>query len=495
MVAAVAALLAVSSCRGSSFLGNRAPATVEAFADVTLIVGGGVTLTDVAPYFSDPDDDRLTYAAVSSHTDTVVASATGNTVSLTPVSAGTATVTVSASDGSVTATQTIAVTVQGPEVENRAPQAVGSIAAQTLTVGVDTRRVDVGGYFRAPDHDRLTYAAVSSHTDTVVASATGSTVSLTPVSAGTATVTVSASDGSVTATQTIAVAVREPEVENRAPQAVGSIAAQTLTVGADTRRVDVGGYFRAPDHDRLTYAAVSSHTDTVVASATGSTVSLTPVSAGTATVTVSASDGSVTATQTIAVTVREPEVENRAPQAVGSIAAQTLTVGADTRRVDVGGYFRAPDHDRLTYAAVSSRMSTVVASATGSTVSLTPVSARTATVTVSASDGSVTATQTIAVTVREPDLPLTGVSVELYGSLARKTSILISPVPAGARFQQAGISHAPIEAGSACCSFAGASVHIEFACAESYVGDVTLTAVVEGRNGRTFEASVIFTCQ
>ena len=202
----------------------------------------------------------------------------------------------------------------------------------------------------------------------------------------------------------------------------------------------------------------------------------------------------LTATQTIAVTVQEPEVENRAPQAVGSIAAQTLTVGADTTRVDVGGYFRDPDHDRLTYAAVSSRTDTVVASATGSTVSLTPVSAGTATVTVSASDGSLTATQTIAVTVREPDLPLTGVSVELYGSLARKTSVLISPVPAGAQFQQVGISHVPMDAGRACCGFLGASAHFEFVCAESYVGDVTLTAIVDGSN-RTFEASVISTCQ
>ena len=112
----------------------------------------------------------------------------------------------------------------------------------------------------------------------------------------------------------------------------------------------------------------------------------------------------------------------------------------------------------------------------------------------STSSDSLIATQTIAVTVREPDLPLTGVSVELYGSLARKTSVLVSPVPARAQFQQVGISHVPRNAGRSCCGNFGASAHIEFVCAESYVGDVTLTAIVDGSN-RTFEASVIFACQ
>ena len=90
---------------------------------------------------------------------------------------------------------------------------------------------------------------------------------------------------------------------NRAPEAVGAIPAQTLTAGGSAGSVDVAPYFRDPDNDPLTYAAASSSTRTVRASTAGSSVTLTPVAAGTATVTVTASDGSLNARQTIAVTV------------------------------------------------------------------------------------------------------------------------------------------------------------------------------------------------
>ena len=64
-------------------------------------------------YFTDPDDDPLTYtAAASGQAGTVTALASGDTVWLVPGAAGTATVTVTATDrGGLSATQTIAVTV------------------------------------------------------------------------------------------------------------------------------------------------------------------------------------------------------------------------------------------------------------------------------------------------------------------------------------------------------------------------------------------------
>ena len=70
-------------------------------------------------YFSDPDDDPLTYAATSSHEGAVTAFASGDTVWLVPGSAGTATVTVTAQDpDGLSATQTMAVTTDasaGPQ--------------------------------------------------------------------------------------------------------------------------------------------------------------------------------------------------------------------------------------------------------------------------------------------------------------------------------------------------------------------------------------------
>ena len=92
-----------------------------------------------------------------------------------------------------------------------------------------------------------------------------------------------------------------------APRAVGSIPSQTLTTGANAGLVDVAPYFQDPDNDQLTYLAVSEHPSILGVSVTGSTVILTPLSAGTARVTVTASDGNASATQTIAATVRVPE--------------------------------------------------------------------------------------------------------------------------------------------------------------------------------------------
>ena len=91
--------------------------------------------------------------------------------------------------------------------------------------------------------------------------------------------------------------------DNRSPEAVGSIPPQTLTAGGTAGSVDAGLYFRDPDGDALTYTARSA-SGVVAATVSGSTVTLTPLVAGTTTVTVTARDpGGLTATQSIGVTV------------------------------------------------------------------------------------------------------------------------------------------------------------------------------------------------
>ncbi len=71
---------------------------------------------DVVPYPTDPDGDRLTYAAVSSDVGVVSASVSGTALTPTPVRAGAAIVSVRATDpGGWTATQQIAVTVDGDD--------------------------------------------------------------------------------------------------------------------------------------------------------------------------------------------------------------------------------------------------------------------------------------------------------------------------------------------------------------------------------------------
>ena len=69
-------------------------------------------MVNMAPYFTDPDGDALTYSAVSSNAAVVTTSVSRSTVMLTPVSAGAATTTVTARDlDGLTATQSVAVTV------------------------------------------------------------------------------------------------------------------------------------------------------------------------------------------------------------------------------------------------------------------------------------------------------------------------------------------------------------------------------------------------
>ena len=280
--------------------------------------------------------------------------------------------------------------------QNRSPVAQGTIPAQTLTAGGSATTVNVSSYFSDPDADTLTYKASSNNTAVATVSASGSTVTITPKAAGSATVTVTASDSSLSATQTFVVTV---SAQNRSPVAVGTIPAQTLTAGGTAVTVNVSSYFSDPDGDTLTYTASSNDTAVATASTSGSTVTITPVAAGTATITVTANDGSLTATQAFTVTVT---AANRAPAAVGTIPAQTLTVGGSAVTVNVSSNFSDPDGDTLTYTASSNDTAVATVSTSGSTVTITPVAAGTATITVTANDGSLTATQTIAVTVSSP---------------------------------------------------------------------------------------------
>ena len=76
---------------------------------------------------------------------------------------------------------------------NRPPAAVGTLPDLSLRAGADATTVDVDDAFEDPDGDTLTFAAASDGA-AVTATVSGSVISLTPVSAGSALVTVSATD-------------------------------------------------------------------------------------------------------------------------------------------------------------------------------------------------------------------------------------------------------------------------------------------------------------
>ena len=378
---------------------NRAPATVGTIAAQSLVVGGEPATIGVSANFTDPDGDALTYSAASSAAGVATASVSGSNVTITPVAEGSATVTVTATDpDGLSANQSIAVTV---EAANQAPEAVGTIDAQTLMVGGDPAAVDVADNFSDPDGDELAYSAASSDEAVATVAAEGSMVTITPVAEGRATVTVTATDpDGLSAEQTIAVSVQGPA--NQAPVAVGTIDAQTLMVGGDPAAVDVADNFSDPDGDELAYSAASSDEAVATVAAEGSMVTITPVAEGRATVTVTATDpDGLSAEQTIAVSVQGPA--NQAPVAVGTIDAQTLMVGGDPATVDVADNFSDPDGDELAYSAASSDEAVATVAVEGSVVTITPVAEGRATVTVTAADpDGLSAEQTIDVSVQGP---------------------------------------------------------------------------------------------
>ena len=286
-------------------------------------------------------------------------------------------------------------TVTPPPPPNRAPTAVGSIAAQTITAG-ESATVNVSSNFNDPDGDALTYTAATSDAGVAMASVAGSTVTITGVAAGSATITVTARDpDGATATQSISVTV---EAANQAPVAVGSLGELSFEQGGEVT-VYVAENFSDPDGDALTYTAASSDTMVVTVTAPDTTVVVVGVGVGSATVTVTATDpGGLSATQDMAVMILQG---NQAPQLGDSIPAQMIKVG-ETVILVVSGHFTDPEGAELEFEAVSSDVGIATALASNDTVTIGGVAAGGVSVTVSASDPEgLSASQEVMVTVEQ----------------------------------------------------------------------------------------------
>ena len=363
---------------------NQAPVQVGAIPTQTVGVGESVML-NVAAYFNDPDGGALTYSAASSNTATASATVAGSVVTTTGIAQGVASVTVTARDpGGLSAQQTMTVTVP-----NRGPTAVGTVPAQTVTVG-ETVLVDLSPYFDDPDGDELTYSAASSNATAVAVSVIATVLSVEAIAQGTATATVTARDPEgMSAQQSFVVTV-----PNRGPVTVGTIQAQGVSAG-QAATLDVLPYFNDPDGDPLTYTAASSNAGVATATVAGNTITVAAVAPGATTVTVTATDpGGLSAEQRFAVTV-----PNRGPVAAGTIQARTVRRG-QTIAVDVSPFFSDPDGETLSYAAASSNAGVATVTVAGSSVTIAGVAAGMAMVTVTASDsGQLSAQQRFSVTV------------------------------------------------------------------------------------------------
>ena len=396
----------------------------------------------VSGYFSDPENDALTYTAVSSDTQELTVSVSGDRVSYEGLWAGVVTVTVTARDGyGETAEQRFEVTVEDP---NDAPEVVSAIPAMTVAAGTSAV-VDVSGHFRDPNGDALTYRASSSNKGAATVGVRGSDVTVTGVFRGESQVTVTARDvhgASVSQDFTVT-------VPNRAPAAVGTIPAQTVVKGA-TGSVSVSSKFRDPDGDALTYSAVSSDSQELTVSVSGARVSFEGLWAGTVTVTVTANDGyGGTAEQRFEVTVEDP---NDAPEVLSAIPAMTVAAGTSAV-VDVPGHFRDPNGDALTYGASSSNEGAATVTVSGNELTVTGVSRGESQVTVTARDvhgASVSQDFTVTVPNRAPAAvgelgPVTvhrggAVTVEVAGAFSDPDSDVLSYVAVSSNEGAAAVS-------------------------------------------------------
>ena len=349
---------------------NRAPRLTATLPDIEVVVSDAVTIR-ASGYFTDPDQDSLTFAAESSDAAVAAVGVTGDEVTVSAMAPGVATITVTATDpDGLSVSQDFSSTVP-----NRAPETTGILP--NIEVGVDDESVtDLSGYFSDPDGEVLTYAAVSADTTVATTSVSATDMTVSAIAKGTAAITVTAVDpGGLSVTLSFSVTV-----PNRAPELVDSIPGVVVEVG-EAVTVEVSDHFADPDGDDLTFTAVSSNRLRASVEASGDRVRVRGLAKGTATISITATDSDgLATTQDFSATV-----PNRAPRATATIPDTAVNAGSRSA-TRMSNHFMDPDGDALVFAAESSDTAVATSEVLGSYVRVAGVSGGTATVTVSAID-------------------------------------------------------------------------------------------------------------
>ena len=384
---------------------NRAPVVTNRFSARSIPRGETKTLI-LASFFTDPDGDSLTMAAVSSVPRVVATTIADGVLTLEGRARGSAKVKVTASDPEgLSAEQEFDVTVTRPPRPNRSPRVTRTISSRRVTPG-QSFSADLNAHFSDPDGDRLRFEAASSDVDVATAAVSGRTLVVNATGVGNATVTVTAEDpDGESATIQFNVSVARTIGPNRAPTVRARIPDRNIAPG-DSFSADLDDHFRDPDGDPLDFEAVSGDEMVAAAEVSGSDLTVTGVGDGTTTVTVTASDpGNRTASLTFGVTVEEHTGGNRSPRVTRVISFQTLDLDG-TFEADLDSHFSDPDNDALSYSATSSNGAFATADVSGSDLTVAAVAAGTTAVTVTAEDpGGLTATLDFDVTVRPPPPP------------------------------------------------------------------------------------------
>ena len=317
-------------------LGNAPPVLTQRIPSVELRPNGTTTI-DVTNYFSDPDNDTLSFRTSVDRPDIATTTLFNNrTLTIQARGVGTAEVTVTAFDPdgeSASTTFLVAVT-------NEDPVASGQITT-TLTHRGDTDSIDVSGNFTDPDGDPLTYTVSVANETVVEASITNTNLSLTAAGIGSSQVTVTATDpygasGSLSF---------EVTVSNQGPAVVTTIE-DRVTHREGELSVSLGPHFEDDDNDDLTFTVEVVDTRIASASVQGSELMLDGIALGSTVVRVTADDGfggRITSFFTLTVQNREPEIT--------MMIADQLTHRAGLLTIPLDPIFVDADGDALTYSA------------------------------------------------------------------------------------------------------------------------------------------------
>ena len=374
---------------------NRAPVALGVIPTWTA-VPGDTTHIELAPWFSDPDGDRLTISATDSDSAMIDVTVSGALMTIAAMARGETTVTVTATDaGGLAAVQPLAVTVR-----NRPPRPVGMIEQRTVEAG-DSLELALPPFFTDPDGDPLSFAATSSASTVARVSLDGPSLTVAALAKGETSVTIAATDPEdLTATQRFGVTV-----PNGAPLALGEVQAIRLAESG-VSRLNPSPHFSDPDGDSLFFEATSSDPTVAKTWVSREEVLVRAVRKGAATVTIVGRDsGGLSAEHEVAVQVRKSNGSgtgaNRPPVVVGRISARTMQEG-DFGTMAVGSRFSDPDGDPLRFSATSSDTVVLWAAVSGDTVRMRAGDPDTASLAITARDpGGLTATLEVTVTVHE----------------------------------------------------------------------------------------------